>query len=272
MSVRATSEWSSRICECILMATLDGRHYSIVVRGKRTVLSVIKRRTRQSSFAIVNVLISTSNGKKTANLPSVNLLIPINSEFNHRRDGDGKCVLEEGTQPLQNDDSCRGDDEYWYERTPYRKVPISSCEGGKRLDRGVQHRCPGIKGHGFFFWLFIFAIPCLFAGLVGYWFYHKNGLARGYVSCSEGLARKFTFFRRTIRLPGPEGNPRYTSDSGVISTLASVPWFLIGLGGIAWEWVSSKFGSASSRFRSRRGYRHIPVDEDAQILRFEDEE
>jgi hypothetical protein len=41
------------------------------------------------------------------------------------------------------------------------------------------------------------------------------------------------------------------------------------LAGIAWAYVSS---SVEMGFRSRRGYRDIPVDEDAQILRFEDEE
>jgi hypothetical protein len=77
---------------------------------------------------------------------------------------------------------------------------------------------------------------------------------------------------RTIRLPGPDGGLRYRNDTSVLSTLASVPWFLVGLGGIAWEWVASRFSPVSTRFRNRSGYRHVPVDEDAQILRFEDEE
>ena len=80
---------------------------------------------------------------------------------------------------------------------------------------------------------------------------------------------------RTIRLPGSE--PRYTSyasssDSGVLATLASVPWFLVGLGAMAYEAVASRFDGYRTRYRARRGYRHVPVDEDAQILRFEDEE
>ena len=57
-----------------------------------------------------------------------------------------------------------------------------------------------------------------------------------------------------------------------MSTLASVPWFLIGVIGIAWESVSSAYESVMFNFRSRGGYRGVPVDEDAQILRFEDEE
>lgn len=57
-----------------------------------------------------------------------------------------------------------------------------------------------------------------------------------------------------------------------METLASVPWFALGLAGIAWEKVSSMFENMATSMRSRRGYRNIPVDEDAQILRFEDED
>ena len=104
------------------------------------------------------------------------------SEFNHRRDEAGNCVLVQGLQPLPDDNTCRADDqEYWYERTAYRKIPISTCEGGKRLDRGPPHRCPGLRGHGFFFWLFVAVLPFLFTALVAYWYWRRSGLARGYV-------------------------------------------------------------------------------------------
>ena len=63
-----------------------------------------------------------------------------------------------------------------------------------------------------------------------------------------------------------------SSGSGALDTLASVPWFLIGLGGIAYEYVASRVDSLSMGYRTRRGYRDLPIDEDAQILRFEDEE
>lgn len=78
-------------------------------------------------------------------------------------------------------------------------------------------------------------------------------------------------FRRHIRLPG-DGGPYYGgSNGGVMETIASVPWFVVGVAGIAWEWIVSHVESAGTAFRTRRGYRNIPVDEDAQILRFEDE-
>lgn len=115
--------------------------------------------------------------------PALCVLMPLGSEFNYRRDGDGKCVLVNGTQPRPSDDSCRGDDELWYERTAYRLIPYSSCEGGDRLDHGPSHQCPGIKGHGFFFWFFVLIVPCALASLVGYWIYRRSGMARGYVLC-----------------------------------------------------------------------------------------
>lgn len=78
----------------------------------------------------------------------------------------------------------------------------------------------------------------------------------------------------TIRLPGGGyDRSRFPGESGgVVDTIASVPWFIIGLGGIAWEWVASRFESLGTSYRARRGYRHVSADEDAQILRFEDEE
>ena len=74
----------------------------------------------------------------------------------------------------------------------------------------------------------------------------------------------------TIRLPGDVTRTSYNHDTGVIATLASVPWFIIGVAGIAYEWVASRVDTYL--LDSRRGYRNLPIDEDAQILRFEDEE
>jgi hypothetical protein len=81
--------------------------------------------------------------------------------------------------PRPSDDSCRNGEEYWYERTAYRKIPFSTCEDGIRPDRGPAHLCPGISGHGVFFWLFVLVLPFVFTALVAYWFYRRSGLARG---------------------------------------------------------------------------------------------
>ena len=101
------------------------------------------------------------------------------SEFNHERDASGACLLVSGLQALSNDDSCKGDDDYWYERTAYRKIPHSSCEGGVRLDRGSPHICPGFRAHSTIFWIMVFLLPFGFTSLIGYWYYRRSGMARG---------------------------------------------------------------------------------------------
>ena len=61
--------------------------------------------------------------------------------------------------------------------------------------------------------------------------------------------------------------PAY-SNSTVIDTLASVTWLIVGVVDIAVERIST----AIPWGRNRTGYRNVAVDEDAQILRFEDED
>ena len=198
------------------------------------------------------------------------------SEYNYVRNDDGECVLLPDMSPREPDADaqCRAG-ENWYDLTAYRKIPYSTCEGGKRIDRGTAHTCPGVSGHSALFWLMMLFIPISFAGLMGYYYHKKGGYGRGcvrllpcvstYADCLSGLCR-------AIRLPGGDGGLRYTGNSSVLETLASVPWFLIGLAGIAYEWVAERVDSVAVRLQGRRGYRNVPVDEDAQILRFEDEE
>ncbi len=81
------------------------------------------------------------------------------------------------------------------------------------------------------------------------------------------------FFSRQIWLPGnSEGlihRGNMDSGSGIMETLVLMLWFVIGVAGIVWEWTVLHVGA---RFWLRRGYRNILINEDAQILRFEDEQ
>jgi hypothetical protein len=90
--------------------------------------------------------------------------------------------LVSGAQPLSDDDSCPEDAEFWYERTAYRKIPKSSCEGGQRPDRGAKHVCPGFRAHNAGFWLTILLIPFGFTALVAFWYYCRSGYRRGYAN------------------------------------------------------------------------------------------
>ncbi|KIY66769.1 vacuolar protein sorting/targeting protein 10 [Cylindrobasidium torrendii FP15055 ss-10] len=180
-------------------------------------------------------------------------------EFNYVKNDNDECVLVPGTTPRPDDDSCSNGESYWYERTPYRMIPYSSCEGGTRHDRGAEHICPGFSGHSALFWWFMILIPCGLAAIIGTYLYKRSGLARG-----------------QIRLPGDGGGLplAYRGDmstGSVLDTVASVPWFIIGVAAVGWEWLTSNVAAMGDGFRARRGYRNVPIDEDAQILRFEEE-
>jgi hypothetical protein len=105
----------------------------------------------------------------------------FHSDFNHVRNEEDKCVLTPGTQPLPDDTSCQNGADYWYERTAYRLIPFSSCDGDYRLDRGKRHACPGFKSKGPLFWLFMLLLPFALTAVVAYYYYRRSGLARGYV-------------------------------------------------------------------------------------------
>lgn len=58
----------------------------------------------------------------------------------------------------------------------------------------------------------------------------------------------------------------------MLETIASVPYYALAVAGAVWEAVVGRFADATTNMRTRGGYRTVPIDEDAQILRFEDEE
>ncbi|KAJ7186706.1 vacuolar protein sorting/targeting protein 10 [Mycena filopes] len=112
-------------------------------------------------------------------------------EFNHFRNNRNECVLAPGTTPLADDPSavCQSEEDYWYERTPYRKISFSSCDGGERPDRGLRHRCRDFAGNGGYLWFLLVVFSIIFVLLVGFWCYPR---------------REREMAQGVIRLPGPD--------------------------------------------------------------------
>lgn len=163
------------------------------------------------------------------------------SEFNYMRNSEGVCTLVEGAEPLTEDTSetclLEPDSDNWYDRTAYRKIPYSSCQGGIRLDYGTPHGCGGVRGRSVMFWLSIITLPFGFTALVAWWYY-KKGYVRGYVfsttkwPCGSfltmyaGSLGKFGF-----RTPQIASSCRATSKRAARST----PSLLFR--GSCWAWV-----------------------------------
>jgi hypothetical protein len=99
-------------------------------------------------------------------------------DFNYQRVNDGTCKLVPGYSPPDHSKMC--DEfpdavEYW-EPTGYRRIPLSTCQGGQELDHVVSYPCPGkedeykekhrgLHGFGLFF---VIVLPIGMTGVIGY--------------------------------------------------------------------------------------------------------
>lgn len=66
-------------------------------------------------------------------------------DYNYYRDSDNTCKLVKGLSPAdrQNDYCGKPDAFQYFESTGYRKLPLSTCVGGKEFDSWKPKPCPG---------------------------------------------------------------------------------------------------------------------------------
>ena len=157
---------------------------SIIVEEETPIaLSATNRKQRSVFLKIARVPQRTLSGtsRVTRYFTSRKPYALVCSEFNFVKDDKDQCVPVPGTTPRPDDDSCSNGEDYWYQRTAYRKIPYSSCENGDTRNLGTRHVCPGFKAHSALFWMFMILIPFGFTALVAYYYYRRKGMTRGYV-------------------------------------------------------------------------------------------
>lgn len=101
-------------------------------------------------------------------------------DYNYQAQADGTCQLVPGLQPQDHEQKCRDNPdqvEFWYP-TGYRRIPLTTCQGGRELDKLESRPCPGHeneygKKHGLGGAALFFAItlPLAAAAGIGYWVY-----------------------------------------------------------------------------------------------------
>ncbi|KAK9490568.1 hypothetical protein V1508DRAFT_457722 [Lipomyces doorenjongii] len=200
---------------------------------------------------------------------------------------DGSCTLVPGFDPPDHKESCRtfpGRIEY-SEPTGYRKIPLSTCEGGEDWDISKLHACPGhenefghihrgIHGFGLFF---LILLPFCMAGVVAYVLYNHYYGQYGQIRLGE------TDFDTRIGLGTDNGLVKYP-----IMAVSAVVAFVSALPVIATQLFTSWRGRAprpSRLYRGRNGtdsfhlsrtntagrYQYAPVIvDDARAVRDDD--
>lgn len=130
------------------------------------------------------------------------------------------------------------------------------------------------ESHSAFFWLSIALAPFLFAGLGGLWWVKHNGGSTGlavFLAAGFHLESFLTLLRfshSSIRL----GDSRAFgggSSNQIVDYLAAIPYVLIGVVGATWAWLEVQLRAMPlfDNLQPRRGFRNVPVDDDAEILR-----
>ncbi|KAJ7679781.1 vacuolar protein sorting/targeting protein 10 [Mycena rosella] len=189
------------------------------------------RRVRETNCVVGAQILRSPNIQKNCTCTKTD----FECEFNYYKNEADECVP--GATPLPNDPCDKGQD-HWYERTAYRRISYSTCEGGERLDRGTRHRCPisgpvQQKGSVLWFlaaiWIFILML------LVVYWCY------------SSCLAR------RRIQLPEDDSAPDRRTRK-IMVTVMSIPLNMVGA---AWAWTAYRFKTV---FHKRSGQIELSMD------------
>ncbi|KAF2187204.1 vacuolar protein sorting/targeting protein 10 [Zopfia rhizophila CBS 207.26] len=187
-------------------------------------------------------------------------------DYNFERSPGGECKRIEGLELPDPKDVCKtkGVKEYWG-ITGYRKIPISTCEGGAEMDHTSQvHPCPGfeeefqrkhgISGFGLFMAI---VIPFAAAGGIGYYIWRNWDGKFGRIRLGDGTTG-FDSGSPWISWP-------VAAISGLVAVVAAVPLLV----GSLWRMVSNQFGgyggrtytSRSSFARSRGDYAVVDPDE-----------
>ncbi|EED15939.1 vacuolar protein sorting protein, putative [Talaromyces stipitatus ATCC 10500] len=207
-------------------------------------------------------------------------------DYNYERQTDGSCALVPGLLKPNAIDYCRENPEaieYW-EPTGYRRIPLTTCQGGKNLDRWVSRPCPSHeeeyqRKHGPSGAVIFFAIivPITIAVAAGYWVYTRWDGKFGQIRLGDGGAQSFV----TSRGDSPFITIPVAIIAGTVAAVKVLPLLVMSL----WRSVTGYVRIPGRRgprpyatrdaFAARRGdYTHVVDDEDELLGddEFEDEE
>ncbi|WEW58561.1 vacuolar protein sorting/targeting protein PEP1 [Emydomyces testavorans] len=201
-------------------------------------------------------------------------------DYNYERQSDGSCALVAGLEPLDPKRICTEDPNAveYFEPTGYRRIPLTTCEGGVKLDGRVAHPCPnkekefkkkhpGLHGIGLFF---VIVLPIAAAGAVGYYVYTRWEGKFGHIRLGETRTSGDWLSRDSPLIAIP-----VTIIAATVAVISALPLLATSLWRSLRGWTPVGRGpsrpySSRGAFAARRGdYVGVVEDED-ELLGVED--
>ncbi|KAL7269099.1 vacuolar protein sorting/targeting protein PEP1 [Rhizina undulata] len=190
-------------------------------------------------------------------------------DFNYERQNDETCQLVKGLPPPDHMAVCADRDTFeYYLPTGYRRLPMTTCEGGKEWDKYESRPCPGKEdewrkkrggARGFGLFLAI-VLPIAAAFAIGWYIWTRM------------LDGRFG----AIRLGEEHGDSPFIkypviAISALFAVVVAIPTILQAIG----IWVSSKF-ARTRRYTTRssfaRGDYSIVNNDEGELLGSDDED
>ncbi|KAK7744939.1 vacuolar protein sorting/targeting protein PEP1 [Cytospora paraplurivora] len=178
-------------------------------------------------------------------------------DYNFELDNHNSCKLVTGLQPVDHIQWCKEnpDQVEYYEPTGYRRIPLSTCEGGAEFDKQApSHACPGkepefeqrhgLSGLALFF---VIIIPVALAAAAGWWVYKNWERKFGQIRLGEpSIASPAGFGAGAFDSDSPLVRYPVVAVSAAVAVAGAIPLVVQGL----WRSASAavdrwRYGSAA---------------------------
>lgn len=186
-------------------------------------------------------------------------------DFNYYRANDGSCQLVSGFSPPDHSRICKempGTVEYW-EPTGYRRIPLTTCKGGKELDKVESQPCPGQEEkyeekhrglHGFALFVVI-VLPIGMAAVICVIVWDHYSKRYGQIRLGEENDDQPIIIRYLA-----------IGVAGVVAVASIIPSVIKSIYGQ----IKSRIGRSSPLYNSRSAFRQYTAVPEEELLREDD--